>query len=235
MVAPAQNYFIRSRTGERGPFTLSQVSAMWFSGNITADSFYRLSNVEDWAPISQLEETLGAVAGAATPKQNPATVPPVDPPKRVVHSRIVEGDGSRESPFVIHTSNHLLSAQIQGEIIDLLLGAGTYRTAGRRAYFPSPRGKPGNGDLCEHVFQIDGREVSVWFDLYLVTQLAEDPELKRLKKTMVESPQGRAIQSQIRKSMGHAEQKQEKQFSGIGCFVVTVILIFLFLFLLGRA
>lgn len=262
MVAPAQHYFIRSRTGERGPYTLSQVSTMWASGSITADSFYRLSNVEDWSPISQLEETLGAITGSGLTKQTLTSLPPVVLPKRVVHSRIVEGDGSRESPFVINALNYFGSVTIQSEIVDLAIGEGAYRATKRRVYYTSSRGKPGNSDVCEYVFDVDGREVSVWFDLYLVTQWVENPEYQREVKSRVESPQGRAVQSAIQKAFIRArpELQEKSSFgglagrviqsaiqkvyilahpelrgkSGIGCFVVTVILIFLAMGLIGR-
>jgi hypothetical protein len=211
MVAPAQHYYVRSKAGERGPFTLSQVSTMWSTGHITVDSFYRLSNAEEWAPISQLQETLEALA--------PSTF---QPPKRIAHDRIVEGDGSRESPFVIHTSNYGLSAQIQGEIIDLTLGPGTYNSGGSRHYSESTRGKPGNGDICEHVFLINGRNISVWFDLYLVTGLVEDPELKKIKKGMIESPQGQLLQGDIRRMIGVTEPEPEKKAPGPGSLIPIV-------------
>jgi hypothetical protein len=207
---------------------------MWSTGHITVDSFYRLSNAEEWAPISQLQETLEALAPSTLqPPKLPSNVaaPNVVPPKLITHKRISEGDGSRESPFVIHTSNYLLSAQIQGEIVDLVLGPGTYRPGGVRRYSESPRGNRGNGDICEHVFVINGRSVSVWFDLHLVTRLVEDPELKKIKKRMIESPQGQLIQGEIRRMMGVSEREPEKKSSGSGCLIliiITVVLYFIF-------
>jgi hypothetical protein len=205
---------------------------MWSTGQITADSLYRLSNVEEWAPICQLQETLEALASSSLhlPKTLPSEAPPyVKPIKRVVHERIVEGDGSFESPFVIATSNHLHSAQIQGEIIDLKLGSGTYRKGGIRRYSESPRGKPGNSDICEHAFVTDGMRASVWFDLYLVTRLFEDPELGKIRRRMVESPQGQKLQAEIQKALGAAKPETEKKSSGCGFLIVGIVIFILYL------
>src|SRR5688572_30565310 len=104
-----------------------------------------------------------------------------------IHDRIVEGDGTSTNPFVIHTSVHLLSAQIQDEILDRVLGPGAW-TPQERRYYPSKRGEPGNGDLCEHLVTVAGQPKSVWFDLYLVTSLVNSPELNEAKRRLGESP-----------------------------------------------
>lgn len=140
--------------------------------------------------------------------------------------RILEGDGSRERPFVIHTSSHVLSASIQAEIIDKMYGKGTYSAReNSRLYYASDRGLPGNGDLCEHKIVVDGRPASVWFDLYMVTRLVNDPELKKAKAEMLNSPAGRKTQAAIRELM---VEKMRLQSSGGAskpgsCFVATAV------------
>jgi len=100
--------------------------------------------------------------------------------------RILGGDGSKESPFVIHTSSPMLSAAIQAEIIDNIYGLGTYDENGLRNYFDSSNGNVGDGDLCEHIVNTPGGEVmSVWFDLHMVRKLSEDPKLSETKRDMV--------------------------------------------------
>lgn len=117
-----------------------------------------------------------------------------------LHDRIIEGDGSHDSPFVIHTSNYVLSAQIQNQIIDGVLGSGAW-VAQQRRYSTSARGEAGNEDLCEHLVTVDGRLVSVWFDLYIVTRLITDPKLKEAKRNLMESPAGKAVAEQVRNAL----------------------------------
>jgi hypothetical protein len=108
-----------------------------------------------------------------------------------LHDRIVEGDGTREQPFVIHTSNEMLSAKIQDEIIDRLFGAGASKFS--VVYYESRRGKPGNVDLRERFSLADGIRRSVWFDLYLVSALVNDPALNKAKRELMESPEMRKV------------------------------------------
>jgi hypothetical protein len=106
--------------------------------------------------------------------------------------RILGGDGSKESPFEIHTSNPMLSAAIQAEIIDNIYGFGTYDENGLRNYFDSPNGNVGDGDLCEHIVNTPGGEViSVWFDLHMVRKLSEDPKLTKMKQDMARTAASR--------------------------------------------
>lgn len=117
-----------------------------------------------------------------------------------LHDRIIEGDGSREAPFVIHTSNYILSAQIQNEIVNRVLGAGAW-TPQQRRYSPSTRGESGNQDLCEHLVTVGGRLTSVWFDLYLVTRLVNDPGLNEAKRNLMESPAGQKVTALVRDAL----------------------------------
>jgi hypothetical protein len=55
-------YHIKEGDEVRGPFMLSQLSRMWATGNLTADAFYRLENVEDWSSITDLAETLESLS-----------------------------------------------------------------------------------------------------------------------------------------------------------------------------
>ncbi|MEY2537002.1 MAG: hypothetical protein QOG67_742 [Verrucomicrobiota bacterium] len=121
-----------------------------------------------------------------------------------LHSRILEGDGSQESPFVIHTANYGLSRQIQTEIIDGIYGRNKWTLQGRY-YYTSARGNPGNSDLCQHRITVEGQQQSVWFDLYLVTRLANDPEvrasLKNLTDSILKSPEGQQLKEQLQASI----------------------------------
>jgi hypothetical protein len=139
-----------------------------------------------------------------------------------ISDRIIEGNGSRESPFVIHTSSYLLSAEIQKEIIDKIHGPGTYSQRGNRLYYSSERGAPGNGDLCEHKLSVNGQPVSIWFDLSLVTKLVNDPGLRKAKQEMLNSPTGQRVQAEFRRMMmekGGGSSKPQKD----ACFVATAI------------
>jgi hypothetical protein len=122
-----------------------------------------------------------------------------------IHDRIIEGDGTSTNPFVIHTSNHMLSAQIQNEILDRVLGAGAWGQQERR-YYPSQRGQPGNEDLCEHLVTVGGQPRSIWFDLYLVTRLVNDPGLKEAKRKLMESPGGQQATAAIRQALFQSPQ-----------------------------
>ena len=165
------------------------------------------------------------------PKQQ--TILPVskiEPPNKITHERILEGDGSQESPFVFEISNWVDSAVIQGTIVDLILGPGTYKAGGTRHYTESPRGRLGNGDICEHVYQIDGKKVSLWFDLYLVTRLVEEPGQRHIKKkSLVASPTGKLLQEAIQGRASLAEPKSEKKTAGNGCLIIIIIIVVLYL------
>ncbi len=97
----------------------------------------------------------------------------------------IEGNGSKESPFVTHASDQVTSAAIQAIIIDGIFGKGTYNPNGRRNYFYSVRGEPGNNDLCEHIVDVGGKKASVWFDLYLVSRLVNNSALKKVKGDVI--------------------------------------------------
>jgi hypothetical protein len=58
MVSIPERYYILLDNVERGPFTLGQVASMWSSGNLTSNTLYRLTNIESWTPLSQLDDTL---------------------------------------------------------------------------------------------------------------------------------------------------------------------------------
>ncbi|MFZ4776555.1 MAG: hypothetical protein ACOYM3_14380 [Terrimicrobiaceae bacterium] len=104
---------------------------------------------------------------------------------------IEEGDGSKEAPFVFAAAGLVYSTRLQARIIDVMYGEGTYDALGQRNYYYSPRGKSGNKDLCEHVLFVSGRRVSVWFDLYRVTQfvldISSDPAFKQEMDNWVNS------------------------------------------------
>ena len=122
-------------------------------------------------------------------RQTPSTPSPME--------RVIEGDGSRETPFVIHTSDYAFSALLQNRIIDGLFGSGAW-VAQQRRYSTSQRGESGNEDLCEHLVTVAGQLKCVWFDLYLVTKLANDPGLNEAKRNLMESPSMQQAIAQVR-------------------------------------
>src|SRR5438876_3890689 len=85
------------------------------------------------------------------------------------------GDGSKSNPFIIHAFNTFSSATAQKDAISAAYGAGQWTVIGRN-YYASPNGEPGNKDLCEWVIEVGGGNVSVWFDLYIVTMYQTDPK-----------------------------------------------------------
>lgn len=101
-----------------------------------------------------------------------------------LHERILRGDGSAASPFVFHTASYLLSAAIQHEILDSLFGSGNWKTV-ERLYSGSPNGLPENRDLLEYRVDVRGELRSVFFDLFMVTRLAEDSDLKAAKQAIM--------------------------------------------------
>jgi hypothetical protein len=161
-----------------------------------------------------------------TQEQDKRVPPKLVPKAARPHPNYMECDGSRESPFVIHSSNTSLSAQIQREIIDGIYGQGTKDTASR-FYSESRRGLPGNSDLCEHRFIVKGEKKSIWFDLYIVTRLVNDPELNRMKSAvrskLSQNPEFARLQNEMRQKLGLPAQRQPK-----GCLGVVALFIGLF-------
>jgi hypothetical protein len=88
------------------------------------------------------------------------------------HPRIVEGDGSKEKPFVVDSNNPVSSAMIQQNVVKWVTGLQTVPTV--RVYYESPKGQPGNGDLCQHQIKVGDEFASIWFDLYLVTKQGKE-------------------------------------------------------------
>lgn len=85
------------------------------------------------------------------------------------------GDGSKSNPFIIRAFNYTSSASAQKNAISAVYGEGQWTFVGRN-YYESPNGKPANKDLCEWVIAVGGINISVWFDLYMVTRYQEDPK-----------------------------------------------------------
>ena len=54
------DFFVRDKSGERGPFTRSQLRSMWDSGFVTSDSEARMEDTADWVPMSALIEQVDA-------------------------------------------------------------------------------------------------------------------------------------------------------------------------------
>ena len=101
-----------------------------------------------------------------------------------LHERILEGNGTAASPFVIHTSSQMLSAQIQNQILDRLFGEKSWKPV-QQAYSSSPNGLPQNQDLLEYRVQVGAALKVVFFDLFLVTRLTTDPKLQAVKDGII--------------------------------------------------
>lgn len=50
--------YIKTPTGEKGPFTLGQLRSMWASGAITKNDEYRDEGLVEWYPLSDLRSEL---------------------------------------------------------------------------------------------------------------------------------------------------------------------------------
>jgi hypothetical protein len=141
-----------------------------------------------------------------------------------IHPDIVEGNGTRESPFLVRFNRYLFSTIAQSETINRIYGEGTYQPHGPRCYYESPRGTRGNKDLCEHVLSVNGKEVSVWFDLSEVTRCETDPAFVKaregLREMLAKDPATPRIQEEMRKAMGLPPRQQPK-----GCLVLLLVII----------
>src|SRR5487761_2134152 len=155
-----------------GSFSKEQVETMLKAGVIADSTLAWTSGLTEWKALHEVLQP-----DTPPPVPQPQTVPAITPSGFPTgHPNYVEGNGSRELPFVIHTSNTIRSAHVQREIIDGIYRQGIKESASCH-YSKSLKGLPGNGDLCEYRFAINGRETSVWFDLYLVTQQINDPRI----------------------------------------------------------
>jgi len=182
-------------------------------------------------PQVQTQQPPARVTACNSPNQSSQSTLDKVPRAAREHPNYMEGDGTRESPFVIHTSNTIRSAQIQREIIDGIFGPGTKESASRH-YYESPRGLPGNGDLCEHRFALGGVQKSVWFDLHVVTRMVNDPELNRFKQDMMsqlsKNPEFVRLQNGIRQRLGLPVQRQPRGCLGVvALFIGIIVLIWL--------
>lgn len=90
------------------------------------------------------------------------------------HPKIVEGDGSKDKPFVVDSNNTFSSAIIQENVVKWVIGLQTEHLSMARIYYESPRGQPGNADLCQHQIKVGDETASIWFDLYLVTKQGKE-------------------------------------------------------------
>src|ERR1035437_13490 len=96
--------------------------------------------------------------------------------------KVKGGNGSKSDPFIINAFGYTSSATAQKHVISAVYGEGQWTFIGRK-YYESSNGKPANKDLCEWVIAVGGKNVSVWFDLYIVTLYQTDPKwiAERLK------------------------------------------------------
>ncbi len=151
---------------------------MWVSGNVTADAFYRLENIDQWSPIGGLAETLEALTPPERQKDAETSVPHQTPETRKLVRLISRGDGTREKPFVVNAPGYVLSKQVQAAMLNTMFGDGTYQPTGTRVYHPSHGQEGENRDLCEHQILVDGSTRSVWFDLSEVTTAVQERKLQ---------------------------------------------------------
>src|ERR1035437_10295366 len=75
-----QLYNLSVDGNESGPYTLTQLQAMWASGTINAAAFWWTEGLGDWQPLSTLEVRLGPPA--TSPALPPRTAPPLTPQPR---------------------------------------------------------------------------------------------------------------------------------------------------------
>jgi len=162
------------------------------------------------------------------------------------HSGILEGTGSKESPFLVIETPFSNSARIQRETVERIYGAGTYPDTGGivaamagvsmstnaekgqlvgRLYHEIPRGVPGNRDLCETVFYVDGRETRIWFDLSNVTKFETNPGTKSaregLRDDKAKHPERtQRIQDEMLKVMGLPPKQRPK-----GCLGLLILIL----------
>lgn len=119
-----------------------------------------------------------------------------------IHDDILEGEGTKESPFVMAPVRYWFSTIAQKAVIDKLFGEGSCQPDGPRLYHESPRSIFNNQDLCQHLLIVDGREVSIWFDLSNVTKFELDPRLRRaragLREMLANHPNTPRVQARIR-------------------------------------
>ena len=132
----------------------------------------------------------------------------------LIHPDILEGEGTKEFPFLLKPCRYWFSTTAQRETIRRIYGEGVYKPHGGRRYYESPRGRPKNKDLCEHVLLVNGTEVSCWFDLSNVTQFETDSTLMKgregLREMMVNDPASQRVQAQMLKQLGQGANSQVK-------------------------
>lgn len=228
MVAPAQHFYVKTHNDVRGPFTLTQVAAMWASGNITSDSFYRISNIEEWSPLSQLEETLLALSGGAKPPpippilraelvSTPIAQPVADAPLSISG---VPGTGKREDPFVFPMMGHIASTALQQMLIEQVFGVGVYKGAdGIRNYHESPRGIKGNKDLCEHVVIVGGNRESLWCDLSAVSEFVRNPSPNALSDdALIQHARAKGIDTTGSEIISAVSNHATRAYTGESCW-----------------
>ena len=95
--------------------------------------------------------------------------------------KILRGDGSAGSPFILFTPSYILSTGAQNEILDGLFGQGKWKPVARKYSF-TPTGLPGNQDFLEYQVKVGASLKKVCFDLSLVTKLAHDPNFSPISK-----------------------------------------------------
>jgi len=93
-------------------------------------------------------------------------------------------------------------------VVSKVHGDGRWKAA-KRNYYPSPNGKPDNGDLCEWVIEVGGANVSVWFDLHIVTLYQTDPEWIA-KKQKIFGPPKQELMSAFAEILGSQNRKSQR-------------------------
>ena len=70
-------FYLMQGDNQTGPFTLSQLQAMWRSGSITGQTLYCEPGFDEWFPLSTMSDCLDAPREAPTSAYASAARPPV--------------------------------------------------------------------------------------------------------------------------------------------------------------
>jgi hypothetical protein len=139
--------------------------------------------------------------------------------------KLLGGDGSRDQPYIIGPTSYFFSTGMQRMIIEKAYGAGEYSPDSRqRRYYESPRGVPGNKDLCEHILLKSGR--SVWFDLSEVTNYqAAHPNATEESMRILGADQDQVDRAKQHMATGGRSGMQPKRSGCLGLAVVVVVML----------
>lgn len=83
-IVSASGYFLKTKSGPKGPFTLSQLRSMWHAGKLTGSAKFNTDGGERWQLLEGLRDQLdahpAAAAHPAPPNRPAASAPPPPAP-----------------------------------------------------------------------------------------------------------------------------------------------------------